>query len=162
MPPTIAVLRRQDPEDDEPTEEHPRIDPLVRLLVDTFKTQAEGQDRRHEALLHAYDERDAKRDTQHGELVAVVGRLAEQVGQSSTEVRGLAEKVSASTTEVRLLAAKAPDRKMLWALGAFVCLCLMVLIGLYAQANGDDAGRAIDDARRGMAPMSAPVDTEGP
>jgi hypothetical protein len=124
-----------------PVGDESRIDPVIQAVIDAYKSQSEATDRRQTELLSDLkrrDEeqarRDEKRDTQHEALVGAVTGL---------------------TTEVRGLAIKAPGRWELRALGAVAVLLILVVLGLYAQSRGQDMGRAIDDARRGMAPVSA-------
>jgi hypothetical protein len=135
------------------------IDPLVAELVEAYRQQGAAADRRHQDLLdslRARDEeaaaRELRRDDQAAAVLASVGDLATQVSTLSTNVGAL-------TTEVRTLTARVPDRPLLWAGGLFVGLLVLTLLGLYAQSRGDDAGDAIDDARRGLA-VVAPDDGE--
>lgn len=115
------------------------VDPVVQLLVDTLRDQAAAQDKRQADLVASFEARDEKRDERHDEIVKAVGALA-------LEVR-------ANTVEMSKVAKAVPGRAELWALGSVICLLLLVFVGLYAQANGHDAGDAIDDARRGLDPI---------
>ncbi len=91
-PPALGPVRPTEPDD------APRLDSLVRELVDAYRSQADAQDRRHQELLDSvrtrdeqYAAREAKRDQQHSALVASVNGLTVSVGALADKVPGRRE-----------------------------------------------------------------------
>lgn len=106
-------------------------------------------------LRHAAEQRGTALEQSQAQHESVL-REFDRVTIGIKECKQSADGVTTALNETRVDVAKRQGApwSLVWVLTVTWMLLVLVMVGLYAQANGDDAGKAIQDAKSGLSGIS--------